>query len=130
MEHLTPLQAQTLLNENPDALFIDCRSDAEHFFVGHPIGAIHVAWLDGPDWEINPHFVGEVRRLAGHSTERPVILICRSGRRSVDAADALINAGFTTVYNVLHGFEGDLDEKHHRSTLNGWRHAGLGWQQL
>lgn len=130
MKHLKPKQAKALLDENAEALFIDCRSDAEHFFVGHPIGSIHVAWQDGPDWENNPHFVGEVKRLAGHSVQRPVVLICRSGRRSVDAGNALEAAGFSNVYNVIHGFEGDLDDEHHRSTVNGWRQAGLPWQQL
>lgn len=130
MEHLTPIQTSELLVKEPDALFIDCRSDSEHFFVGHPVGAIHVAWQDGPDWELNPKFVGEIRRLAGHSTQRPVILICRSGRRSVDAGNALEQAGFVRVYNVQHGFEGDLDDQHHRGSINGWRHAGLPWQQL
>ena len=91
---------------------------------------MHVAWQDGEDWELNPHFVGEIKRLAGHSVQRPVVLICRSGNRSVDAGEALEAAGFQKVYNVLHGFEGDLDDTHHRSALNGWRHAGLPWQQL
>lgn len=130
MQHLTPLDAHDFLQRTPDALFVDCRSDAEYFFVGHALGSVHVAWYDGPDWELNPHFVGEVRKLAGHSVERPVLLICRSGRRSVEAGHALEGAGFTRVYNVLHGFEGDLDDHHHRGTRNGWRHDGLPWEQL
>jgi rhodanese-related sulfurtransferase len=130
MQHLTPLDAHDFLQRTPDALFVDCRSDAEYFFVGHALGSVHVAWYDGPDWELNPHFVGEVRKLAGHSVERPVVLICRSGRRSVEAGNALEAAGFTRVFNVLHGFEGDLDESHHRGTLNGWRRDGLPWEQL
>jgi rhodanese-related sulfurtransferase len=130
MQHLTPLDAHDFLQRTPDALFVDCRSDAEYFFVGHALGSVHVAWYDGPDWELNPHFVGEVRKLAGHSVERPVVLICRSGRRSVEAGHALEAAGFSRVYNVLHGFEGDLDEHHHRGTRNGWRHDGLPWEQL
>jgi len=130
MKNLEPNQAKSFLDENSDALFIDCRSDAEHFFVGHPVGAIHVAWQDGEDWDLNPHFVGEIKRLAGHSVQRAVVLICRSGNRSIDAGKALEDAGFTLVYNVLHGFEGELDEGHHRSAISGWRHAGLPWQQL
>lgn len=130
MENLKPKQAKAFLDENPEALFIDCRSDAEHFFVGHPSGSMHVAWQDGEDWELNPHFVGEIKRLAGHSVQRPVVLICRSGNRSLDAGKALEAAGFQRVYNILHGFEGELDETHHRSAINGWRHAGLPWQQL
>ena len=88
MEHLTPKQAAQFLHENPKALFIDCRSEMEFLFVGHPAGAAHISWNDGPDWDVNPHFVGEVKKLAGHSGDRPVVLICRSGNRSVDAGNA------------------------------------------
>jgi len=130
MKNLKPKQAKIFLDKNPDALFVDCRSDAEHFFVGHPVGSVHVAWQDGEDWELNPNFVGEVKRLAGHSVQRPVILICRSGNRSLDAGEALEQSGFTQVYNIQHGFEGELDDNHHRNAINGWRHAKLPWQQL
>jgi len=127
MDHLEPKQAYEFLHKNPDAVFIDCRSEMEYLFVGHPAGAIHVAWNDGPNWEINPDFVAHVKKAT--SVNRPVILICRSGNRSLDAGRALEEAGFTKVYNVLHGFEGELDEKHHRGTKTGWRHEGLPWEQ-
>lgn len=130
MNHLLPAEAAEFLDQTPDALFIDCRSDAEYFFVGHAVGAMHVAWLDGADWELNPHFVGEIKRLAGHSVDRPVVLICRSGRRSADAGMALEKAGFQSVVNVSHGFEGDLNEHHQRGKVNGWRFDGLPWEQL
>jgi rhodanese-related sulfurtransferase len=130
MKHLKPREAQEFLHTHPDALFVDCRSEMEYLFVGHPLGALHVAWNDGPDWEINPHFVGQVKRLAGtNHTKRSILLICRSGNRSVDAGIALEQAGFTDVYNVLHGFEGDLDDEHHRGSKNGWRFDGLPWEQ-
>ena len=95
MEHFEPRQAFEFLKSNPDALFIDCRSEMEYLFVGHPAGAIHVAWNDGPDWEINPHFVGQVKKVA--SMNRPVVLICRSGQRSVAAGVELEKAGFKEV---------------------------------
>lgn len=129
MQHFLPAEAWEFLERTPDALFIDCRSDAEFFFVGHPKGAVHVAWFDGVDWEPNPHFVGEVRKLAGNTTDRPILLICRSGRRSVDSGLALEGAGFSQIYNVLHGFEGDLDDRRQRGHINGWRHDGLPWEQ-
>lgn len=129
MKHFTPKEAYAYLQAHPEALLIDVRSEIEHLFVGHPPGAIHVSWNDGPDWEINPHFVGEVRRLAGHSGERPVVLICRSGNRSLAAGEALIAAGFDNVINIIHGFEGDLDDQHHRNSVSGWRFDGLPWQQ-
>ena len=129
MEHLTPKETAQFLDDNPKALFIDCRSEMEFLFVGHPAGCLHVSWNDVPDWDINPHFVGEVKKLAGHAHDRPVVLVCRSGNRSVDAGNALEAAGFTRIYNVLHGFEGELDDSHHRGTTNGWRFEGLPWEQ-
>ncbi|MEW5942503.1 MAG: rhodanese-like domain-containing protein [Pseudomonadota bacterium] len=127
MKHLTPKETHEFLKTNPEAVFIDVRSEMEHLFVGHPEGAILIPWQDAPDWEINPDFIAHVKAAA--SSHRPVVLLCRSGKRSVDAAVALEKAGMTEVYNVLHGFEGDLDEHHHRNTVNGWRFDGLPWTQ-
>jgi rhodanese-related sulfurtransferase len=127
MNHLEPREAFQFLKQNADAVFIDCRSEIEHFFVGHPLGAIHVAWNDGPNWAINPDFVAHVKKVA--AVNRPVVLICRSGNRSLDAGRALEAAGFSKVYNVLHGFEGELGENHHRNEKTGWRYEGLPWEQ-
>ncbi|MBI5920827.1 MAG: rhodanese-like domain-containing protein [Betaproteobacteria bacterium] len=127
MKHLTPLETHKFLQENPLALFIDVRSEMEFLFVGHPVGAMMVPWNDGPDWEINPHFVAHVKKAA--SVDRPVVLICRSGNRSRDAGAALEHAGFTEVYNVLHGFEGELDDHHQRGKTSGWRFEQLPWEQ-
>jgi len=130
MEHLMPRDAHRYLAENPDALFIDVRSEMEYMFVGHPVGAIMVPWYDGAEWEKNPHFVGQVKKLAGANFQhRPVVLICRSGNRTIEAGQELEGHGFRHVFNVLHGFEGDLDDKHHRNAKNGWRVDGLPWQQ-
>ncbi|HEX8013283.1 MAG TPA: rhodanese-like domain-containing protein [Casimicrobiaceae bacterium] len=127
MKHLTPLEAEAFLQAHTDAVFIDCRSEMEYLFVGHPVGAHHVSWNDGPDWVVNPHFVGQVKMIA--SMNRPVVLICRSGHRSVDAGQALERAGFGEVYNVLDGFEGPLDAHHQRSRISGWRFHALPWEQ-
>jgi rhodanese-related sulfurtransferase len=127
MKHLMPKDAFDFLHSNPDAVLVDCRSEMEYLFVGHPKGAHHVAWNDGPDWDINPHFVGQVKKIA--SVNRPVVVICRSGQRSISAGQALEEAGFTDVYNVLEGFEGQLDDEHHRGTLGGWRKENLPWEQ-
>jgi rhodanese-related sulfurtransferase len=130
MDHLEPKQAFEFLRMHSNALFVDCRSEMEYLFVGHAVGALHVAWNDGPDWEVNPHFVGQVKKLAGtNHTTRPIVLICRSGNRSQEAGEALERAGFTQVYNVAHGFEGELDDQHRRNSLNGWRRDGLPWEQ-
>lgn len=128
MEHLTPKDTFEFLKNNPEAVFIDCRSEMEYLFVGHPVGSILIPWVDAPNWEINPNFVAHVKTAA--SVNRPVVLICRSGRRSVEAGEALEKAGLTRVYNVLHGFEGDLDDSHHRNSVNGWRVDNLPWEQF
>jgi rhodanese-related sulfurtransferase len=137
--HAKPLHAadaHKLLHDNPRAVLVDIRSTMEFLFVGHPAGAIHVAWIDEPDWTINPHFVTDVRKvMLGGATSHediggaPVVLICRSGKRSIDAGKALLEAGFSDVYYVDEGFEGELDEKRHRGTVNGWRFHGLPWEQ-
>jgi rhodanese-related sulfurtransferase len=128
MKQLSPRQALQFLESRPEALFIDCRSEMEYLFVGHPVGALHVAWNDGSDWSVNTQFVAEVRQL-GAGTERPVVLICRSGNRSQEAGEALERAGFSQVFNVEHGFEGELDGERHRNTRAGWRFEGLPWEQ-
>jgi len=124
-----------MLQDDPRAVIIDVRSNMEFLFIGHPTGAINVAWIDEPDWKINPHFVAEVRKviLGGISCHEgdcaPVLLICRSGKRSLEAGELLVKEGFTNVFNVDEGFEGELDDHHHRSTLGGWRFDGLPWEQ-
>ncbi len=133
---LTPQQAHTLLHDNPRAVFIDVRSHMEHLFIGHPVSAINIPWIDEPDWKVNPNFAREVRMLllggASHAhdvSSVPVVLICRSGKRSLEAGEVLVKDGLTEVYNVLEGFEGDLDDHHHRSSIGGWRFHGLPWEQ-
>lgn len=133
---LSPQEAHALVRDNPRALLVDVRSTMEFLFVGHPLGAIHIPWMDEPDWTINPHFVTEVRKLLlggvlceGAEDCAPVVLICRSGKRSKEAGRALLEAGIRKVFNVNEGFEGDLDEHHHRSSRGGWRYHGLPWEQ-
>jgi rhodanese-related sulfurtransferase len=135
VQTLTPKAAKDLLDQNPRAMLIDVRSSMEHLFVGHPQGAIHVSWIDEPDWKVNPHFAQEIRKLMlGGVTSHddgvaPVLLICRSGHRSLEAGACLLADGFTQVYNIEGGFEGPLNEAHHRSSVAGWRHEGLPWEQ-
>ena len=71
----------------------------------------------------------QVEREAG-SKERPLLLICRSGKRTLEAGKALEAAGFQEVAHVLHGFEGDLNDDFKRSSLNGWRYDHLPWEQM
>lgn len=134
---MTAREAFEFLKKTPRAIFLDVRSHMEFLFIGHPVGALHVPWIDEPDWTINPGFVKEVRQLvlgglsheSGGDQDVPVLLICRSGKRSLEAGELLLSEGFHNVYNIADGFEGDLDEAHHRSTRCGWRFEGLPWEQ-
>jgi rhodanese-related sulfurtransferase len=134
LNHISPTDSYEILQRDSRALFIDIRSNMEFLFVGHPKGAIHLPWIDEPDWTVNKNFVKEIRQLllGGVSQDHaspPIILICRSGKRSKDAGEALIQAGIKNVCHVSEGFEGDLDEEHHRSATGGWRFRGLPWEQ-
>ena len=133
---LSPQQANQLVEDNPQAVLVDIRSTMEFLFVGHPRGAVHVPWIDEPEWTVNPHFVTEIRKLllggavcTPEGPCAPVVLICRSGKRSLEAGKALLRDGLKAVYHVDEGFEGDLDEQHHRSSKGGWRFRGLPWEQ-
>lgn len=136
LHSLTPQQAWQMIQDDPRALLIDIRSTMEFLFVGHPVGAVHIPWIDEPDWTVNPHFVTRVRELLlggvlcdTESGCVPIILICRSGKRSKEAGKALIEAGIKNVYHIDEGFEGELDEHHRRSSVGGWRFRGLPWEQ-
>jgi rhodanese-related sulfurtransferase len=118
MQDIDPLAAYTYLKARTEAVLVDCRTEIEFLYVGHPVGAEHIAWQEAPDWEIDPDFADKVKQLvAGDLT------------RSVDAGEALEAAGFASVINVTEGFEGPLDDNYHRGTLGGWRCHGLPWQQ-
>jgi rhodanese-related sulfurtransferase len=131
MKHLSPLETWDYLQSHRDALFVDVRMEVEYLYVGHPPGVVHVPWYEYPSMRPDAAaFATQVRREAGGQLERPVVLICRSGKRTVEAGEALEAAGFGEVVNVLHGFEGELDEHFQRGKLNGWRHDGLPWEQM
>ena len=126
--HLNSLEASVFLRKNPKAKLIDIRSSMEFLFIGHPVGAIHIAWMEDPDWDINPNFVEEIK--TEQTTDNfPIVMICRSGNRSEQAGVQLLEAGLSNIHHVSDGFEGDRDLNNHRGTVNGWRFYDLAWEQ-
>ena len=109
-----------------DALLVDVRTAEERKFVGHVPESLHVPWATGTSLTRNPRFVRELEAKTGKTAV--VLLLCRSGNRSAQAPRPR-RRGFTQVFNVLEGFEGDLDERQHRGGSNGWRFRGLPWAQ-
>ncbi|WP_072691317.1 rhodanese-like domain-containing protein [Rhodococcus marinonascens] len=132
---IEPERAWELLRENPDAVLVDVRTDAEWKYVGVPdissLGrqTLLIEWVSYPAGTRNDNFVDQLKEagVAG-GADAPVIFLCRSGQRSIGAAEAATAAGIGPSYNVLDGFEGALDAEGHRGAA-GWRALGLPWRQ-
>jgi len=122
-----PPEAAWALVQGGQAQLVDVRSGEERKFVGHVPGSIHVAWATGTALTRNPRFARELE--AKVAKDAVVLLLCRSGKRSALAAEAAAKAGFTQVFNVLEGFEGELDAHQQRGHGDGWRFHGLPWVQ-
>src|ERR1700761_8819523 len=123
-------KAWELLQADPKAQLIDVRTAAEWTYVGLPDLAslgreVHaIEWQSFPSGEINPDFAqitGEQMKLAGATSDTPLLFLCRSGARSKAAAIVMTRAGFGHAYNVAGGFEGNLDGEAHRGNVNGWK---------
>lgn len=109
------------------AVLVDVRTAEELKFVGRVPGALHVAWQTGPAMIKNPRFLRELENKVGK--DDVVLFLCRSGKRSAAAAEAATAKGFSQVFNILEGFEGDLDNQQQRGDSGGWRRWGLPWVQ-
>ena len=127
---VTPLTAMDRLNQSARARLVDVRTAEEWEDVGLPNveGLLAVEWLTMPMGELNPDFLGEIER-AGVSKDDELYVLCRTGPRSIAAANALAAAGYTSVYNVLEGYEGDADVDGYRGTVSGWQYHGLPWHR-
>lgn len=137
---LSPQEAWDLLKQSKDAVLVDVRSKAEWGFVGIPDlsdldhSVVFVEWASFPGMSTNDRFVDEVESALGGATPSSMLFLCRSGVRSLSAADAMAKAfeqkGQTVpCISIAEGFEGDLDAHKHRGGLSGWKVRGLPWVQ-
>jgi rhodanese-related sulfurtransferase len=123
---VTPEHAWQLASTG-QALIVDIRSAEEWHFVGHVPSSKHVAWATGIALSRNPEFLNQLAQTA--SKDQTLLLLCRSSKRSVSAAQAATAAGYTQVFNILEGFEGDPNSSGQRGGVNGWQKRGLPWVQ-
>lgn len=130
MKNLQPKEAYAWLQAHPDALFVDVRMEIESLYVGRPPGVVNVPWYEYPDLQPDADKFAEMVAREATGKDQPLLLLCRSGQRTLAAGNALEAAGFTDVQHVVHGFEGELDEHFKRSRLSGWRFDGLPWEQM
>ena len=138
--YLTPADAAAALDAEPGILFLDVRDPIEVSFIGHPVPIDAIVPLMTVKTEFdekkggykavpNRDFVKNVEAIAardGFGKSHPIFLMCRSGTRSAAAANILAKAGYSNVWSLVEGFEGDRDKAGMR-TVNGWRNAGLPW---
>ncbi len=134
VEDVAPEQAWQALADNPDAQMVDVRTDAEWTYVGLPdLSSLDkrvrlIAWQAFPTGATNPLFLQQLDD-AGLKAADDIYFICRSGARSLAAAEAAQAVGYGRVYNVADGFEGPPDEQGHRGGVAGWKAIGLPWRQ-
>lgn len=123
---VTPQLAWQLF-ESGEAVLVDVRTGEERKLVGHVPNSAHVSWTTGTALTRNPRFVRELEGKV--KKDQIVLLLCRSGKRSAEAARAATKASFANAFNVLDGFEGEIDANHQRGRLGGWRVHALPWIQ-
>ena len=112
--------------QSGEAVLVDVRTDAEREWVGRVPGAVPVAWKHWPGMALNTAFDEALKAVV--PAGKKVVLLCRSGVRSIAAAKRATELGIE-AYNILEGFEGDPDEQAHRGRQGGWRFHQLPWQQ-
>jgi rhodanese-related sulfurtransferase len=134
VENVPPGKTWEALKSDPNAQLVDVRTDAEWNFVGVPDlaaagkQAVLLPWQLYPTMHRNASFEEQLEK-AGFTPEHHIYFLCRSGVRSLAAAEAAQAAGFPHVYNVADGFEGPTDGAGHRGGVSGWKAAGLPWRQ-
>lgn len=124
---LTPREAHTIWQSAPGAKLVDVRTRAELDWVGKVPGAVEIEWMSYPGMQRNPNFMASLEQQV--DKESLVLFLCRTGQRSHAAAMLATQNGYADCYNILEGFEGDKNSNNQRNTLNGWRFAGLPWEQ-
>ncbi len=143
--YLTAAEAYEMANKEK-VLFIDVRTRAEVNFLGMPtVADANIPYMEMDNmysWdekkgvfklEPNSGFVSEVQdrlKQKGLDQNSKIILMCRSGDRSVKAVDLLAQVGFKNVYSVVDGYEGDVakdGERKGQRVVNGWKNSNLPW---
>lgn len=109
-------------------MLVDIRTDAEREWVGLVPNAAVVPWKQWPGMTMNPNFDAQIQALFKAGEGRPLVMLCRSGIRSIASAKRATELG-VTAYNILEGFEGDPNAEAKRSTRGGWKFRGLPWKQ-
>jgi len=139
--YVTARDAYEMWKAAPDKVkILDVRTPEEVIFVGHaamawnvPVAAQSYQWdAEKQQFPMNPlpDFVTRAQTIA--KPDDILLVMCRSGGRSAIAVNMLAKAGFTTVYNITDGMEGDAVKDpgsvfNGQRLVNGWKNSGLPW---
>lgn len=140
-KYVTSVEAYEMWKAAPDKVkIIDCRTPEEYVFVGHAPMAYNVPsmlWTDkwneekkNYDMKDNPDFEARMKEIS--PPDGVIMIMCRSGHRSAASVNRLANAGFTNVYSIIDGFEGDKIAEEDsffkgKRLKNGWRNSIEPW---
>lgn len=129
----TPSDALNVLANEENSALIDVRTRPEWMFVGLPVlpggkDPILLEWQEFPAMTVNSAFADELAK-ACPDKDAPLFFLCRSGARSLAAAQRMTALGYTRCFNVVDGFEGPPDAEGHRGTTLGWKASGCPWRQ-
>ena len=133
---VTAAEAWEALAADATSVLVDVRTEVEWNLIGKPVLSsidkepVFLQWVKMGG--VNKNFVAELQAALeeqGVAPDAPVYFMCQSGGRSKMAAMQCTEIGYTRCYNVADGFEGELDEHHHRNSISGWKVAGLPWHQ-
>ena len=134
IDNVSPREVWDALRTDPDVQVVDVRTDVEWAYVGLPDLAatgkrpMLIPWQLFPSMQVNADFIDQMRQ-AGLTPSHKIYFLCRSGVRSLAAAQAAQAAGFSKAFNIADGFEGPPDEEGHRGTVAGWKAEALPWRQ-
>jgi len=140
---VTQINAQDafeLLKNDQNSALIDVRTFEEFNFVGFVDSNSFnnrlalLPWQIFPRMDENPEFAVELEKslkkfFGEKAQDAKLVFICRTGGRSNQAANYAINIGYKNCYNLISGFEGDLDKEEQRGKTNGWKANKLPWRQ-
>ena len=124
MKEISPQEAYDSMREDGQAVYIDVRT-VEEFTAGHPEGAVNVpiAFLDPAQGMVfNPEFVEVVEKH--FARDRKLLLGCKAGPRSNNAANLLEQRGYQDVASVRGGF-GGMRDPYGQVLAEGWADLGL-----
>jgi len=140
LKQVTPQEAFEELKKDQNAVLVDVRTFEEFNFVGFVNPSdfgnrmILLPWQLYPEMQENPDFaqnlsdaLAQLNLADGDKTN--LFFLCRTGGRSNAAAAFMKNCGYKNCFNILSGFEGELNEGNHRGQVNGWKASSLPWRQ-